>query len=101
MRHVLIVIDMQQGPFGDSPPWYDAAGLLGRLNRLADAVRPTGKVVFIQHDGPPGDPYQPGSPGSRFLSALDVRAVDSVIHKAACDSFLDTSLEAFLRAARS
>ncbi|MFO1087922.1 MAG: cysteine hydrolase family protein [Reyranellaceae bacterium] len=98
MRHVLIVIDMQQGPFGDSPPWYDAAGLLGRLNRLADAVRPTGKVVFIQHDGPPGDPYQPGSPGSRFLSALDVRAVDSVIHKAACDSFLDTSLEAFLRA---
>lgn len=98
MRHALIVIDMQQGPFGDAPPWHDVAGLVGRMNRLADAIRPTGgAVVFIQHDGPPGDPYHPDSPGSRFLSALDVRSADTVIHKQACDSFLDTPLEAFLR----
>ncbi|WP_395711822.1 isochorismatase family protein [Reyranella sp.] len=90
MRHALIVIDMQQGPFGGSPPWHDVTGLIGRMNRLANAVRSTGTVVFIQHDEPPGDPYHPDSPGSRFLSALDVRPADAVIHKQACDSFLDT-----------
>lgn len=98
MTDALIVIDMQQGPFGDTPPWHDAAGLVGRLNRLADAMRTTGgTVIFIQHDGPPGDPYQPGSPGWRFLSDLDVRPADTVIRKQSCDAFLNTSLEAFLR----
>jgi nicotinamidase-related amidase len=99
VKQALIVIDMQQGAFGETPPWHDAAGLLGRVNRLADAVRTTGgAVIFIQHDGPPGDPYHPGSAGWRFLSDLDVRPVDAVIHKQSCDAFLHTSLEAFLRA---
>lgn len=98
MRHALIVIDMQRGPFGDSPPWHDVTGLIGRMNRLASTVRSTGgAVIFIQHDGPPGDPWHPESPGSRFLPALDVRSADTIIHKQACDSFLDTPLEAFLR----
>ena len=99
MTDALIVIDMQQGPFGDTPLWHDPAGLVGRLNRLADAVRTTGgAVIFIQHAGPPGDPHHPDSPGWRFLSDLDVRPVDTVIRKESCDAFLHTSLEAFLRA---
>src|SRR5580692_6129807 len=90
---------MQQGPFGDTPPWHDVVGLVGRLNRLADGVRATGgAVIFIQHDGPPGDPHHPDSPGWRFLSNLDVRPVDTVIRKESCDAFLHTSLEAFLQA---
>jgi hypothetical protein len=92
MTHALIVIDMQQGPFGDTPPWHDVVGLVGRLNRLADAVRTSGgAVIFIQHDGPPGDPHHPDSPGWRFLSDLDVRPVDTVIRKESCDAFLHTS----------
>ena len=99
MTEALIVIDMQQGPFGGTPPWHDAVGLVGRLNRLVDTVRTTGgSVVFIQHDGPPGDPYHPGTPGWRFLSDLDVRPVDTVIRKESCDSFLNTPLAAFLSA---
>ena len=39
MTDALIVIDMQQGAFVEAPPKHDAAGLIGRLNRLADAVR--------------------------------------------------------------
>ena len=99
MTDALIVIDMQQGPFGDTPPWHDVVGLVGRLNRLADGVRATGgAVIFIQHDGPPGDPHHPDSPGWRFLSNLDVRPVDTVIRKESCDAFLHTSLKAFLQA---
>ena len=94
MTDALIVIDMQQGSFGPATPRHDAAGLVGRLNRLADAVRADGgAVIFIQHDGPPGDPHHPDSPGWRLLPDLDVRPDDTVIRKESCDAFLHTSLD--------
>ncbi|WP_421998964.1 cysteine hydrolase family protein [Reyranella sp.] len=100
MKHALIVIDMQQGSFGPDSPRHDAAGLVARLNDLASAVRDSGgAVVFIQHDGPPGDAHEPGRPGWRLLPDLDVRRDDAVIHKRSCDSFLDTGLAAHLHKA--
>ena len=97
MTHALIVIDMQQGSFGDATPRHDAAGLVGRLNQLAAAVRTAGgAVVFIQHDGPPGDPHHPDRPGWRLLESLEVHPADTIIRKKSCDAFLDTSLDAFL-----
>jgi len=99
MTHALIVIDMQQGSFGEATPRHDAAGLVGRLNKLAGAVRSTGgAVVFIQHDGPPGNPHHPGLAGWKLLDGLNVQPADTIIHKKSCDAFLDTSLEEFLRA---
>ena len=98
MTSALIVIDMQQGSFGDATPRHDAAGLVARLNLLGQSVRAKGgTVVFIQHDGPPGDPHHPNQPGWRLLPDLEVRPQDTVIHKTSCDSFLDTRLDAFLR----
>lgn len=99
MTHALLVIDMQQGSFGEATPRHDVAGLVGRLNRLAGTVRETGgAVVFIQHDGPPGDPHHPDLPGWKLLDELEVRLADTIIRKKSCDAFLDTSLEAFLGA---
>jgi nicotinamidase-related amidase len=99
VKQALIVIDMQQGSFGDATPRHDAAGLVSRLNRLAAEVRGQGgTVVFIQHDGPPGDPHHPDLPGWKLLAELDVRPADAIIHKTSCDAFLDTSLDEFLRA---
>jgi nicotinamidase-related amidase len=98
MRPALIVIDMQQGSFVDGPPKHDAAALVGRLNRLAAAVRAAaGAVVFIQHDGPPGDAHHPDLPGWKLLGDLDVQPGDTIVRKKSCDAFLDTSLEPFLR----
>jgi nicotinamidase-related amidase len=99
MTDALIVIDMQQGSFGLASPRYDAVGLVGRLNFLADDVRAGGgSVVFIQHDGPPGDPHHPDAPGWHLLPDLHVRAEDTIIRKQSCDAFLHTSLDDFLRA---
>jgi nicotinamidase-related amidase len=99
MTDALIIIDMQQGSFGAATPRHDAAGLVGRLNRLAAAVRSTGgEVVFVQHDGPPGDPHHPDLPGWKLLPDLDARPGNTVIRKTSCDAFLDTALEAFLAA---
>ncbi|TAJ42011.1 MAG: cysteine hydrolase [Reyranella sp.] len=98
MTDALIIIDMQQGAFGEGPPKHDAAGLIGRLNKLADAVRARGgAVVFIQHDGPPGDPFHPDQPGWKLVEDLGPHPADTVIRKKSCDAFLETSLEEFLR----
>ncbi len=98
MTDALIVIDMQQGSFGPDMPRHDAAALVGRLNRLARAVRTDGgAVIFVQHDGPPGDPHHPDAPGWRLLATLEVRPDDTVVRKRSCDAFLDTTLDAVLR----
>ena len=98
MTDALVVIDMQQGSFGPATPRHDAVGLVGRLNALARAVRTAGgAVIFVQHDGPVGDPHHPDEPGWRLLPTLEVRPDDTFVRKTACDAFLGTSLENVLR----
>ena len=98
-KHALLIVDMQQGSFTPAAPKFDAAGLVGRLNRLAGAVRAAGgTVVYVQHDGPPGDPHHPDLPGWRLLPDLDVRASDAIVRKTSCDAFLGTGLDELLRA---
>lgn len=99
VKDALVVIDMQRGSFTPEARRHDAAGLVERLNRLAAAVRAAhGVVVFIQHDGPFGDPHHPDQPGWRLLPDLDRHADDAIIRKRACDAFLDTELSGFLGA---
>src|SRR4051812_45804148 len=99
MTDALIIIDLQEGPFGGGPAKHDAAGLVRRLNALAATVRAAGgTVVYVQHDGPQGSDHHPDHPGWRLLPALDVRAGDAFVRKTSCDSFLDTPLGALLEA---
>ncbi|UYN97402.1 MAG: cysteine hydrolase [Enhydrobacter sp.] len=100
MTDALIVIDMQKGSFGPGSRRYDTPGLVRRLNRLAAGVRQSGAVVFIQHDGPDGDPHHPDAPGWKLLDELDFQPGDTVIRKRSCDAFLDTTLQEFLLARR-
>ena len=89
----LLVIDMQAGLFGPESPRHDTEGVVDRINQLARAVRRAGGVVvFVQHDGPPGDPFEPGTEGWRFLASLERGAGDLVVHKTACDAFYRTEL---------
>jgi nicotinamidase-related amidase len=89
----LVVIDMQAGCFAEATPRHDAEGVVARINWLARAVRRAGGVVvFVQHDGPPGDPFEPGKDGWRLLPELDRLETDPVVHKRACDAFYETDL---------
>jgi len=99
MTCALIVIDMQQGSFTADQPRHDAAGLVRRLNALADRVRSAGgMVIFIQHDGPEDDPHHPSKPGWQLLPELTVLPADQIVRKTACDAFLYTELEGLLAA---
>lgn len=89
----LLVIDMQVGLFGADTPRHDAAGVVDRINALARAVRREGgAVIFIQHDGPPGDVFEPGREGWKILPSLEREEGDLVVHKRACDAFYQTDL---------
>jgi nicotinamidase-related amidase len=99
VKTALVIIDMQEGSFTPRSKRHDTAGLVERLNRLAGAVRSAGgAVIFVQHDGPVGDPHHPDAPGWHLLPELHVREGDLSVRKEACDSFLGTSLEATLKA---
>jgi nicotinamidase-related amidase len=94
----LLVIDMQVGLFGTESPRHDADGVVARINALARVVRRAGgAVVFVQHDGPPGDVFEPGRDGWRLLPSLERREEDPVVHKRACDAFYETDLADVLR----
>lgn len=91
----LIVVDMQVGLLNGAPK-YDLGGVIERINRLAAMVRRSGRVVFIQHHGAPGDAFAPGAPGWALLPELDRRDGDLVIAKTLNDSFAGTELRAKL-----
>jgi nicotinamidase-related amidase len=99
MSDALIVIDMQTGSFGPAhPPRHDLSGLIERLNKLTCWIRDAGGVVvWVQHDGSPGDALEPGTDGWQVLSALEQCPGDEIVNKTANDSFLGTRLEVLLR----
>lgn len=100
MRQALIIVDMQCGSFTTATPRHDADGLVARLNELAARVRRDGGiVVFVQQEGPEGDPHHPREPGFQLLPSLRIEPGDCRVLKTACDAFLGTSLEAELSAA--
>jgi nicotinamidase-related amidase len=98
VKTALIIIDLQEGSFTPRTARHDTAGLVDRLNGLAGAVRSAGgSVIFVQHDGPIGDPHHPDQPGWQLLPELAVRDGDLLVRKTACDSFLNTTLDATLK----
>lgn len=92
----LLVIDLQVGCLGGSPPRLDLEGTLDRVNALAEAMRKSGVVIFVQHtDAAEG--LERGSANWALSPALARDAADLLIEKNACDAFLETNLDKMLR----
>jgi len=97
MSTALLIVDMQVGLFEGDPPRLDADGVIRRINRLARTVRENdGTVIFIQHDGPEGNPLEPNTPGWELLPALERDPMDPIVRKEACDAFYETELQSLL-----
>jgi nicotinamidase-related amidase len=97
---VLLVVDMQEGLLRGAPK-RDLGGVVDRINALATRVRHRGgAVVFVRHDGPPGDDFEPLTPGWRLLSSLDAEPRDRIVSKKLNDAFFETSLQSALSAER-
>ena len=93
---VLLVVDMQEGLLRGDPK-HDLPAVVDRINRLAARVRQRqGSVVFVQHDGPPGDDFEPGTAGWPILASIEREPGDRAVHKTLNDAFFRTSLAADL-----
>ena len=92
--HALIVVDRQVGCFAGEPPRRDRSGTVARILELADAIRPHGVVIFIQHTD--DDVFTRGSDCWQLLPELQRCEGDHVVEKCACDAFLETALHEVL-----
>ena len=92
----MIIVDMQVGLLSGGPK-HDLPGVIARINRLADMVRArSGRVIWIQHCGRPGDAFAPDAPGWPFLPELHRAPSDAVVRKTLNDAFAGTELQTIL-----
>lgn len=91
----LLVLDVQEGAVAAFPEiWAD---VLDRIVGLLHDARSAGAAtVFVQHDGPPGHPFEVGTPGWEVARALDVGDA-AVVRKRWSDAFAGTTLRDVLR----
>lgn len=91
-RTALLVIDAQLGLFDEAYPVEKE--VLGTIRALLERARAAGApVIYVQHDGGPGHPMEPGSQYWPLHPAVTPLPGEPVIHKRASDSFYQTVLQ--------
>jgi nicotinamidase-related amidase len=94
-KTALLIVDLQVAMFESEtdPPIHDAHGLLQRAGDLIARARAAGvPVIYVRHDGGPGDPLEAGRPGWDIHPVLEPAADETIVEKRAPDSFHDTEL---------
>jgi uncharacterized protein (TIGR02246 family) len=94
----LLVIDLQAGFFELPLPLYRGDALLETVRGLLRRAREAGSlVVYVQHAGEAGGPFEPQSPGWRLHPSVAPEPRDVVVEKRHADAFAWTRLERVLR----
>lgn len=100
----LIIIDVQTAILAGLPlrnPAEVAAQFtitLDNINHLLAGARASGTpVIYVQHDGGIGHRLEKGTEGWEIHPQIAPLANETIVHKRACDSFFETSLENELR----
>jgi nicotinamidase-related amidase len=92
----LLVIDVQMAFFlkGSKVLAYDGAEHVARMKMVIEEARRAGvPVIYVQHDGAKGTPWEPGTPGHAINPDIAPRPGELVIHKTTPDSFYRTALQ--------
>jgi nicotinamidase-related amidase len=93
-RTVLLVIDAQVNMFAPENPVYASEMLLRTLGSLIVRARSANiPIIYVQNNGGPDDPDQPGMSGWLIHPALAPSEGDVVIQKGTPDAFYQTSLQ--------
>jgi nicotinamidase-related amidase len=95
----LMVIDVQQGMFGGVQPFRGEA-VVARIAELLTRARAVQvPIFFVQHDGGPGDEFDPDGAGFPFHPAVAPLADEPVTIKRRNSGFYQTDLDDKLKAA--
>ena len=88
----LLVVDVQEGAVARGP--YRGPEVVAHISALAEACRRAGvEVIYVQHDGGPGEDEEPGSPGWPIHGAVAPHTGERVIRKRHNSAFRGTPLE--------
>ena len=94
----LLVIDVQVGII-DGFHAYRGREVMEQINDLRTRARTASvPIIYVQHDGPKDDPLEAGSEGWQIHPEIKPSEEDLIIHKRACDSFFETTLQQELEA---
>jgi len=97
----VLIVDLQIGMMDGArfPPLPDHERLLARARTLIAWARASGRdLLFVRHDGPPGEALAPGAPGWDLHPGLGRRDTETIIAKNVGDAFAETDLADRLRA---
>jgi nicotinamidase-related amidase len=98
MTTALLVIDMQQGMCEGEGRAHASDEVIERINRIANPLREAGvPIVFIQHESTTGY-LEHGTREWQLADGLQVQPGDLRVRKKTPDAFLNTDLEALLKA---
>ena len=87
----LLLIDVQNGLFDEA--YKEDAAVLHNLVKLLKRARDQQiPILYIQHDGGPGHPLEPGTPGWQLHPWVAPHTEDIIIRKRASDAFYESSL---------
>lgn len=94
----LLVIDVQQGMFGDEG-FFEQERLLTNVGTLLEKARAAGvPVVYVQHAaGSIEDPLHPDLPGHAIHAQITPQEGEPVVVKRQADAFADTNLKTVLK----
>jgi nicotinamidase-related amidase len=95
----LLVIDVQRGMFADATMQpHDGEAVVGRIAELIAKARSAGKpLIFVQHDGGPGDVLERGQAGFELRPELTPLQGEPVVVKRFPSAFQDTELADLLK----
>lgn len=94
-KTALLVVDVQNVAFRYDP--WRGEEVVRNIGRLAEACRSAGvEVIYIQHDGEPGDESEPGTEGWEICPAVAPEPGETVIRKSFNSAFRETGLESLL-----
>lgn len=98
MKTALLIIDVQQGLCEGEGRAFESDEVIARINRVAVRVRNAGwPVVFIQHESQAGY-LEHGSREWQLADGLQAELGDLRLRKTTPDAFLNTDLDALLKA---
>lgn len=93
----LLVVDVQEAAVQAGP--FEGPRVLRNISTLIDTAREAATpVLFIQHDGRPGEPEEPHTPGWEIHRDVTPLRDEPVFRKRFNSAFRETSLHAHLRA---
>jgi nicotinamidase-related amidase len=92
----LLIVDVQEGAVARGP--FEVRRVLDNISRLLAACRASGvHVVYVQHDGRPGESEEPHTPGWEIHAGIRPLEDEPVVRKRFNSAFRETQLDTHLR----